>query len=708
MSYWKNLSIGRRITVGFLSVVLLTIACAVTGWLGVSRLDQALEYVTGPAWSTADGAMEGSIGIEAQMLAVERYVGGFATEAEASAMLDEGIATEIDALGRMEAAGLIEASRVQRLQALRESFRSVRERLWAARQDEQVSPRLTTAYMKAANELLEYIESVEEIGDAQVEGKMESIRSSTDAAYLIIAVVAVVAMLAAALVGYLIVGSVTAPIAESVRVAERIGQGNLSQEINAGDGKDESASLLRALAKMQTDLRERIEREQRQVLAQQAEQRSAEQELERVLDDAIHGRLSSRLNTSNMEGFLQTVGIRINHMLDAIVSPLSESASCLARLSRGDIPEQLRSSYEGDFNEIRTNLNQCIQAVANLVADSQRLALAVGQGKLDVKVDISRHQGSFRHIIEAMDQAFGKVVAPIQETRRVMAALASGDLTETMRGSYEGEFAQMQASVDDSLARVRGLIIQIRSGAEFIRASSSEISSGNVDLSHRTESQAESVQKSSTSIVNLTELIRNNAAKARDAERMSESTVVAAKQASEVVGRAVTAMAEIDRASKEISDIIGVVDDIAFQTNLLALNAAIEAARAGEQGRGFAVVAGEVRNLAQRSADAARKIKELIEASVRRVEEGSSLVQTTGSTFDRIAQSVISVSGMIGSIAAESDTQYAGIESASRALLEIEQNTQRNAALVEEVAATSQSLDQQSIALHQVVESFRT
>ena len=708
MSYWKNLSIGRRITVGFLSVVLLTIACAVTGWLGVSRLDQALEYVTGPAWSTADGAMEGSIGIEAQMLAVERYVGGFATEAEASAMLDEGIATEIDALGRMEAAGLIEASRVQRLQALRESFRSVRERLWAARQDEQVSPRLTTAYMKAANELLEYIESVEEIGDAQVEGKMESIRSSTDAAYLIIAVVAVVAMLAAALVGYLIVGSVTAPIAESVRVAERIGQGNLSQEINAGDGKDESASLLRALAKMQTDLRERIEREQRQVLAQQAEQRSAEQELERVLDDAIHGRLSSRLNTSNMEGFLQTVGIRINHMLDAIVSPLSESASCLARLSRGDIPEQLRSSYEGDFNEIRTNLNQCIQAVANLVADSQRLALAVGQGKLDVKVDVSRHQGSFRRIIEAMDQAFGKVVAPIQETRRVMAALASGDLTETMRGSYEGEFAQMQASVDDSLARVRGLIIQIRSGAEFIRASSSEISSGNVDLSHRTESQAESVQKSSTSIVNLTELIRNNAAKARDAERMSESTVVAAKQASEVVGRAVTAMAEIDRASKEISDIIGVVDDIAFQTNLLALNAAIEAARAGEQGRGFAVVAGEVRNLAQRSADAARKIKELIEASVRRVEEGSSLVQTTGSTFDRIAQSVISVSGMIGSIAAESDTQYAGIESASRALLEIEQNTQRNAALVEEVAATSQSLDQQSIALHQVVESFRT
>lgn len=325
-----------------------------------------------------------------------------------------------------------------------------------------------------------------------------------------------------------------------------------------------------------------------------------------------------------------------------------------------------------------------------------------------MNVDVLRHDGSYREIVQSIADAFREVVGPVRETQRVMAAVAKGDLTETMNGNWQGEFERMQTAVNTSIRQVRDLVYQIHSGAEIIRSSSLEISAGNVDLSARTETQAASVQQSSTSIASLTQLIRSNALQARDAEKLSQSTVSAAKEASEVVGAAISSMNEIDRASKEIADIIGVVDDIAFQTNLLALNAAIEAARAGEQGRGFAVVAGEVRNLAQRSADAARQIKNLIEASVNRSEEGSTLVRTTGATFEKIAQSIIAVSSMIGGIAAEADAQYAGIEQASRALTDIEQTTQRNAALVEEVAATSESLDQQSLALQQVVGSFRT
>lgn len=708
MYFWKNLRIGRRITVGFASVVLLTVACAITGWLGVSRLDEALDYVTGPAWSTADGAMEGSIGIEAQMLAVERFVSGTVSKSEAQELLDEGAAMEDDALGRMQSAGLVDSAKVVRLNELREDYHQMRQALWEARESDTVTLDLRASYMTAANQLLGYVEEIEALGDAQVEGRIETIRTATDASYVVIATMAVVAIIAAAIIGTLIVRNVTRPIARAIAIAERIGRGDLSGDIDVDDGHDEASVLLRALAKMQQDMRDRIAREQKQSEDIAAEQRAAEVELERVLADAIRGRLRSRLRVESMKGFLAVVGAQVNQMLDAIVTPLSEAADYLSRISRGEIPSRITHAYEGEFDVIKSNLNASIEAIGLLIEDTRELATAVRRGDLKVRVDASRHQGAYGEIVSTISDAFQGIVEPIQETQRVMGSLAKGDLTESVRGNYQGEFARLQTAVNASIEQIRDLINQIRSGAEVIRSSGSEISAGNVDLSARTETQAASVQQSSTSIANLTQLIRSNALQAREAEKLSQSTVSAAKEATEVVGNAISSMNEIDRASKEIADIINVVDDIAFQTNLLALNAAIEAARAGEQGRGFAVVAGEVRNLAQRSAEAARQIKDLIEASVGRSEEGSALVRTTGATFEKIAQSIIAVSSMIGGIAAEADAQYAGIEQASRALADIEQATQRNAALVEEVAATSESLNQQALGLHQVVESFRT
>jgi methyl-accepting chemotaxis protein len=206
----------------------------------------------------------------------------------------------------------------------------------------------------------------------------------------------------------------------------------------------------------------------------------------------------------------------------------------------------------------------------------------------------------------------------------------------------------------------------------------------------------------------LTEMVRRNAEQARQANGMAASAADAAREGGDVVGRAVRAMSEIDRASKEISDIIGVVDEIAFQTNLLALNASVEAARAGEQGRGFAVVAGEVRNLAQRSAGAARQIKELINASVTRVNEGSELVRASGDTLERIVSSVSAVSTIISGIADDSDAQYDGIQRISATLMEIDEGTQQNAAMVEEVASASASMDDQATSLRDQVGMFRT
>jgi methyl-accepting chemotaxis protein len=229
-----------------------------------------------------------------------------------------------------------------------------------------------------------------------------------------------------------------------------------------------------------------------------------------------------------------------------------------------------------------------------------------------------------------------------------------------------------------------------------------------MDLSNRTERQASSVQQTTSNMGELTEMVRRNAEQARQANGMAASAADAAREGGDVVGRAVRAMSEIDRASKEISDIIGVVDEIAFQTNLLALNASVEAARAGEQGRGFAVVAGEVRNLAQRSAGAARQIKELINASVTRVNEGSELVRASGDTLERIVSSVSAVSTIISGIADDSDAQYDGIQRISATLMEIDEGTQQNAAMVEEVASASASMDDQATSLRDQVGMFRT
>jgi methyl-accepting chemotaxis protein len=676
LSLLNGLKIGRRIGIGFALVLLLTIACGLAGWAGIWRLDKALLFVTGPAWSTADGAMEGSIGIQAQMLAVERFVSGAATEKDAQAQLDEGAAMEQKALRRMSGAGLIDANTISKLNQLRNDFLDRRRELWEAHLLDAVTDEVTDAYYVSANALLECVAEVEELGDSQVESQMSGLRASTDAAYVELVAVLVVSVIAATIIGFLLGRSITTPITRAVLIAERVGGGDLSQEIPVSDGRDEASSLIRALAAMQKDLRSRIERERQEAERTAGEQRVAEEELERVLEAAEHGVLGTRLQVDNMQGFLKTVGRKVNSLLDAIVGPLSTSASHLARISRGDIPEPINVVFEGQFEEIRSNLNQCIVAIDVMLSDTRKLAKGVGDGDFETQVESTRHSGRFREIIESITTALDSVVEPVKETERVMMALAEGDLTERMQGNYRGEFARMQRSVNTSLAELCTQFDLIRRGAETIRSSSSAIAAGSDGGDNA----------SSTSISGLTELIRSNAFKAREAEKMTEGAVIAAKQASEVVGRAIDAMGEIDRASKEIADIISVVDEIAFQTNLLALNAAIEAARAGEQGRGFAVVAGEVRNLAQRSSDAARQIKELIESSVKRVEEGSELVQTSGSTFDRIAQSVISVSAMVGDIARDSDAQYEGIEAARQSLAEIEQAMQRNATVVVEAA----------------------
>jgi len=296
----------------------------------------------------------------------------------------------------------------------------------------------------------------------------------------------------------------------------------------------------------------------------------------------------------------------------------------------------------------------------------------------------------------------------IDEVIEALGAMAQGDLTRSITGEYDGVFAKLKQDTNTTIAKLTEVMGEISSNANAVLNGSHEIAQGNTNLSQRTEEQASSLEETASSMEEMTSTVRQNADNARTANQLAAGAREQAEKGGAVVKSAVSAMSEITGSSKKISDIIGVIDEIAFQTNLLALNAAVEAARAGEQGRGFAVVASEVRNLAGRSATAAKEIKDLIQDSVEKVDEGSRLVDESGQTLEEIMNSVKKVSDIIAEIAAASQEQSEGIEQVNKAISQMDEMTQQNAALVEEAAAASESVGEQARNLNDLVGFFTT
>ncbi|PND37367.1 methyl-accepting chemotaxis protein [Paucibacter aquatile] len=300
------------------------------------------------------------------------------------------------------------------------------------------------------------------------------------------------------------------------------------------------------------------------------------------------------------------------------------------------------------------------------------------------------------------------ICTPLAEAGALADAIAKGDLTMSAQEVVgQDEASHLMNSLQNMQQALQSLVGHLRISADSIRTASVEIATGNQDLSGRTEQTASNLQQAASSMVQLTGTVKQTADSARTANQLANSASGAAAKGGEVVGQVVATMDEINASSKKISDIIGVIDGIAFQTNILALNAAVEAARAGEQGRGFAVVASEVRSLAQRSAEAAREIKTLIGASVERVETGSRLVQEAGSSMTDIVTSVQRVSDIIGEISAAASEQSDGIGQVNQSVVQLDQMTQQNAALVEESAAAAESLKDQAERLAEAVDRFK-
>lgn len=314
--------------------------------------------------------------------------------------------------------------------------------------------------------------------------------------------------------------------------------------------------------------------------------------------------------------------------------------------------------------------------------------------------DLNRFAASVNELVNSVDTG-------IAETRRVIASLATGDLTQSMKGQFQGAFAELQTNVNDTLQTLQKTLREVRMTTDSINGNSTELRSAADDLSKRTEQQAAALEETSAALDEITAAVRNSTERAQEATVMVTEAKDSAAESASVVRNAIDAMGRIEQASSEIGQITNVIDEIAFQTNLLALNAGVEAARAGEAGRGFAVVAQEVRELAQRSAGAAKEIKALIGTSVKEVGAGVELVRSTGDALMEIDALVNRVNEQVAAIATAAREQATGLQEVNTAVNSMDQMTQQNAAMVEETTAASQTLAQESRELKALLEQFR-
>ena len=380
----------------------------------------------------------------------------------------------------------------------------------------------------------------------------------------------------------------------------------------------------------------------------------------------------------------------------------------------------MKAKTSGDKAEAERVFSQVFMPAANAYQEKVKEFLSVQRKEIDsISADIataSQRSWNLMVTLGVLMVLLGAACAfaitrsithPLQAAITVANRAADGDLTAQVGTPSKDEIGDLMRALETMNNGLRKIVVDVKSGTDFINNASAEIASGNLDLSSRTEQQAASLEETASSMEQLTSTVRQNAENAQQANQLAVSASEVAARGGAVVKEMISTMGAIDGSSRKIIDIISVIDGIAFQTNILALNAAVEAARAGEQGRGFAVVAGEVRSLAQRSATAAKEIKTLIDDSVNNVNAGSKLVTEAGRTMDDVVASIRHVTDIMNEIMAASQEQSSGIEQVNTAIGQMDQVTQQNAALVEEAAAASQSLRDQADRLAQVVSVFK-
>ena len=580
------------------------------------------------------------------------------------------------------------------------------------------------AYRRAKEALNKLLELQLEVAAAEYQGAVENYASTRN---LVIAMI-VAAVLLAAGVGFLLIRAIVKPLNRTSGYFQRIAEGHLDNEIEI-TANDEIGKVMVQLRDMQAKLNADIT-ETRRVANENARIRNALDSVTAnvMVADAGHNIVylnpavtrMFRAGASDIRKELPSFDADrlIGASIDVFHKAPAHQRKMLEALAK---PHEATIRIGGRtfaliaspiFDEAGERLGAAVQwtdRTAEVAVENEVSGLVDGavQGDFGRRIAMQDKQGFFRQLGEGINQLMQITESSLNEVVRVLGALSHGDLTQKVSGDFNGIFGKLRDDTNHTVDTLSQLIAGIKGSADTINTAAREIAAGNTNLSQRTEEQASSLEETASSMEELTSTVRQNADNARQANQLAHGASDVASKGGEKVREVVVTMNAITESSRKISDIISVIDGIAFQTNILALNAAVEAARAGEQGRGFAVVAGEVRTLAQRSAAAAKEIKTLINHSVETVEGGSKLVEQAGATMEEIVSAVKRVTDIMAEISAASDEQSQGIEQVSTAVAQMDEVTQQNAALVEQSAAAASSLEDQAHGLAEAVAVFR-
>ncbi|MEN5098408.1 methyl-accepting chemotaxis protein [Stenotrophomonas sp. TWI1409] len=481
--------------------------------------------------------------------------------------------------------------------------------------------------------------------------------------------------------------SLTGPLARAVNLAERLSKGQLDQEFRLG-GRDELTQLGEAMASVRQSVQAAIGAQ-----LQMAEQHEA-------------GAIRYRMDVTAFPGDFGRMVQATNSLVESHVQVELLMAEVMQRYAIGDLSRDL-PDYPGEKGTLTRTLAAVKQSLMAINAQIDELARAARAGDFSMRGDAAAFQYQFKAMVEHLNGMMASSQASIADVSDVLRAISHGDLTARMDGEYDGVFARMRDDANTTTAQLTGIVHGIQVAADSINNAAQELAAGNNDLSRRTEQQAANLEEAAASMEELTSTVRQNAELARQADSEAHAAGAAVRETEQAMAQMASVMGEIDQSSARISEISTVIDGIAFQTNILALNAAVEAARAGEQGRGFAVVASEVRTLAQRAGVAAKEIKELIEDAAAKVKSGLAVTVESEAAIARVAQASSRTTQLMSDIAAASKEQAAGIEQVNQVVVQMDQVTQQNAALVEEATAASRALEEQAHALTTSVSVFK-
>ncbi|MCC4615910.1 methyl-accepting chemotaxis protein [Xanthomonas campestris pv. asclepiadis] len=696
-AYLQRYNVGRRLGVAFGILILLSSLLVATGLVTMANARQQFDFIVldrmakiqiGNGMLDANSSILIALGTYA-MATSDELNNEALTTIKAQRQRYSELRAKLDTLSSSEEGRKIR----DEMDARRAISGKINDQVMALAAQNDNAPAQALLSEKARPATMAWQDKIRELVTRQ-EGQSQQAYADAVASMnrgkLLIISGGIAVVVISSLLAWLITRSLTHPLARATRAAEAIANGQLDNDVQS-DARDETGRLLRAMRAMrgmQTQLQALL---------------SAQSDMARRHDD---GQTSFRIDAAAFPGDYGRMATDTNMLVASHLAVQTNLARIMGRYAIGDLSESMER-LPGEKAVLTQTMDEVKANLSAMNREIKQLAQSAANGDFSARGDAERFQYDFQVMVDSLNQLMATADGNLQSLSSLLQSIAAGDLTARMTGEFKGVFAQMRDDANATAAQLAEIVGRIQHSAVSINSAASEIAAGNQDLSQRTEQQAANLEETAASMEELTSTVRQNAEHARQANQLAIGAAGVASQGGEIVSKVVGTMAGIEASSKKIADIISVIDGISFQTNILALNAAVEAARAGEQGRGFAVVASEVRTLAQRSTAAAKEIKSLIDDSVERVAEGSTLVHTAGSTMAEIVASVQRVTDIMGEISAASQEQSAGIEQVNTTVTQMDETTQQNAALVEEATAAARSMEEQAVQLTQAVSVFK-